>query len=365
KLDSQARVRDVEDVRGQDSRRWLQIRAGEPGHAEDVPALVYYCARRRVLLEHQALEGSIDQLLLGRRGHSWVRPRGGSATRRAAREGELEDGADRRFDTPEDAKALVHHLEELGMFREALRGAEEEVAARPEGIVEHRNELLLQLRIQVDEQVAAGDQMKPEEGRVADQAVLGENAHPPYLLCDLIGGPVSREEACEPPRRNVLGDVGRVAGLAPFGDRLDVDIGGENLNARRRAHLGKQLVRQNAEGVCLLTRGAAWHPDPHALVRAIRCDDVRQNVLAEVLEGLRIAKELGDTDEQVLSQEISFLGVLPEKVEVLVQRCRAAQPEAATQTTEHRAAFVVAEVMARGSLKRLGDPIEGGRELFV
>ena len=71
------------------------------------------------------------------------------------------------------------------------------------------------------------------------------------------------------------------------------------------------------------------------------------------------------THEQVLGEEIGFLGVLPEDVEVLVQGCRAAQQDAATQPAEHRAALVVAEVMSRGALKRLGDPIEGGLELFV
>ena len=71
------------------------------------------------------------------------------------------------------------------------------------------------------------------------------------------------------------------------------------------------------------------------------------------------------THEQVLGEEIGFLGVLPEDVEVLVQGCRAAQQDAATQPAEHRAALVVAEVMSRGALKHLGDPIEGGLELFV
>ena len=124
------------------------------------------------------------------------RAAGVGAGYRSAHEREVDERG-RGLAALEDAKPLVHGVEELGVARQALRRAQEEEAAAPQGIVEQGHQLRLQLRVQIDQQVATGDEVDVRERRVADQAVLREDAHLPHFLADLDGGVDPREEAGE------------------------------------------------------------------------------------------------------------------------------------------------------------------------
>jgi hypothetical protein len=56
----------------------------------------------------------------------------------------------------------------------ALGSAEEQEAAGPQGKVEHLEDFALHFAIQIDQQVAANNQVDLREGRVGQQAVFGE-----------------------------------------------------------------------------------------------------------------------------------------------------------------------------------------------
>jgi hypothetical protein len=97
----------------------------------------------------------------------------------------------------------------------------------------------------------------------------------------------------------------------------------------------------------------------------LRREDLRQDVELEVLERFRIAEELGHADEQVLAELLGFLRVVREQLDVGVQRRGLPQLHATAGTAQHRAALVVAEVMARGALEDLVEPLQPGHELVV
>jgi hypothetical protein len=82
----------------------------------------------------------------------------------------------------EDALDLVLGREQLGVPGDGLRDAEEQEAARAQRVVEQRDHLLLQPPAEVDQQVAAGDEVEAGERRVADQAVRREDAQVAQLL---------------------------------------------------------------------------------------------------------------------------------------------------------------------------------------
>src|SRR5438270_3389507 len=84
--------------------------------------------------------------------------------------------------TLEDALFLVDRDEQVAMLGDVLRGPEEQVATLPQGEVEHRNDLRLELAAQIDEEVAAGNQIDARERGVASDAVCREYAHLPQAL---------------------------------------------------------------------------------------------------------------------------------------------------------------------------------------
>ena len=87
-----------------------------------------------------------------------------------------------------DAPVRVDGLELVGQLARRLARAEEQHAAGLEREVKQRQHLLLHQRLEVDQQVAAGDEVDARERRVVDHVVLREHDHLPQLLDD----PVAR-----------------------------------------------------------------------------------------------------------------------------------------------------------------------------
>jgi hypothetical protein len=85
-----------------------------------------------------------------------------------------------------DACGSIDQPEQAGRMIGALRGAEHQVTARVERIVKSAADLLLQLPIQVDEHVAAGDEIDVRERRVLEQVVRGEQHDVAQLLPDAV-----------------------------------------------------------------------------------------------------------------------------------------------------------------------------------
>ena len=73
-----------------------------------------------------------------------------------------------------DPPLLVHHGEERAVFVHRLRRAEKQRALGPQREVKDFQRAGLRVAVEVDEQVAAGDEVQPGEGRVLEQIVQGE-----------------------------------------------------------------------------------------------------------------------------------------------------------------------------------------------
>ena len=90
-----------------------------------------------------------------------------------------------------------------------LRAALKQNAAGGEAVVKQRNQFLLHLRGQIDQQVAAAQNVQLGEGRIHDEILRRKDHH----LADLFAHPVAAlllgEEPLQPLRRNVGGDVVR------------------------------------------------------------------------------------------------------------------------------------------------------------
>ena len=71
---------------------------------------------------------------------------------------------------------LVNDPELLGVTRRTLRRAQEQKAAWLQRIVESLHHPVLHLGVDVNQDVAAGDQVEPREGRILDDAMHGEGA---------------------------------------------------------------------------------------------------------------------------------------------------------------------------------------------
>src|SRR5215471_20715227 len=94
-----------------------------------------------------------------------------------------------------DTRGAINAAEQTGRIVRSFRGAEKNKAARIEGIMEGAAHLLLQFAIEIDQHVAAGDQIDMRERRILEQIVDGEQDDVAHLLPNAVVIALSREEA--------------------------------------------------------------------------------------------------------------------------------------------------------------------------
>ena len=120
----------------------------------------------------------------------------------------------RRFPPGIDSVLAVRHRKQVA-GRRRLRCAQHEKPGWLERVVEQRDDVLLHAS-QVDQHVAATDQVQLRKRRIVDQVVPGEDAHLAQVLVDLVAAFDLREIAVEAfmgkVRRDVL-EVPAAAGL--------------------------------------------------------------------------------------------------------------------------------------------------------
>jgi hypothetical protein len=118
--------------------------------------------------------------------------------------------------------------------------------------VEERDDLALQKRAEVNEDIAAGDQIEVPKGRINQDVLPREDTHVPNGFVDLNNCALPGEKTAQALVRNVLGDVlGINAATRPL-DALLADVRGEKLEtvradfrARSPAEAAVLMITQN------------------------------------------------------------------------------------------------------------------------
>ena len=187
---------------------------GLAAELDDLQVGVDHHARRRIALEDGAAHLALEHLL-GRRSVAVARPAARQAGGRVI-DRERHRRRSRAVLLAVDAQLLVDQREQVALRADGLGLAEHQEAVRLERVVEHREQLPLQLRVQVDEDVAAEDQVEPRERRIPGEVLAREDAQVAHHLADAVAAVDPREEAAQP-----LGDdVGRDARRIDAGARV-------------------------------------------------------------------------------------------------------------------------------------------------
>src|SRR5438105_898327 len=106
-------------------------------------------------------------------------------------------------------------------------------------------DLLLQPAIEIDKQVAAGDEINSGKWRIAQDVVECKNCDLPKLALDPIMISFPREETPKPLLAYVRFDGCRITPLAGGCERKIVEVGTEHLNSRQEIAVSHLLQQQN------------------------------------------------------------------------------------------------------------------------
>src|SRR5205823_12863080 len=188
---------------------------------------------------------------------------------------------------------------------ERLDLAEDEVPARREDVMEPCEQPLLGVAVEVDEDVAAGDELIAAgcRGKVIQQVAAREANDPPHG-----GGDRIRRRCREVALAQLRGRLfeSRLRKLAALrrGEAGSIDVGAENVEAvemPQQAVQRRVTMEEYAEGVRLFTARAAGGPH---LDRPLALPERRNDMLGDGLVHRPIAKQLRDVDGQSVEEAV-------------------------------------------------------------
>ena len=343
-IGSQFLANQLGDVAGQWAARRLEKTACIFGQMDRPVRLVDENARRRLLLQRQAMQSRLAGCGRASDGARNVRGMlGPSGCAEQFWKGQLLVArAPRRL---VDASFPVDGAKQTGRALRAFGRAEEQETVGVQGIMEDAADLLLKLAIEIDEQVAARDEIEPGEWRVLEQAVAGEQDRVPKLSLGPVVVSLPREKAA----KTLLADVGldrdRVSALASNGKPTGIQIGTENLDLRADVVARRFLQEQHRDRVGLLARGTAGHPYANGVARLLALEEPRYDMLGQSLERFRISEECRHRNQQITEQRLHLLHIVAEEREIVRQLFSSRHLGAARDPSQHRRFLVLREVV--------------------
>ena len=178
----------------------------------------------------------------------------------------------------EDTMLQVDRREQVGVHEEHLRPPQEEEARLVEREMESVEDLPLGLEVQVDEGVAAREQVETRDRRIGDQVQAAEDDRPAQLVAEDVAGRRALEVLLAEVGGDGLEILEAVAPLAGLRERVLVDVGGEDLHSLAERLGAEQLRERDREAVCLLAAGAPGAPDADRLGGGFGGEQLRQDV---------------------------------------------------------------------------------------
>ena len=139
-----------------------------------------------------------------------------------------------------DPVFLVQHAEEPVRLIHRLGGAQKQAAFGLQGEMKRIQHALLRIRVQIDQQVATGDQVHPRERRVLDQVVGGKQYHFAQLAAHAVAIVVLDKK---PPEAFLARPPQSSRGNGRYGPR-------ESLRRRGRTRRPATTVGRQASAAC-------------------------------------------------------------------------------------------------------------------
>ena len=336
-------ARQGEEVGGRLTARLLQVVAGlamERMHAEMV---IDQHGCGRIALQQGALERVHDvapSLMRPR----LVAPAGLDREVGGRNQRKIDEVVARRPEPAVDPPPFRHRVEQILVAGDAFRGTEKQMSVLAQREMEQGQQLALHLRFQVDQHVAAADQIEPRERRVLQEILGREGDRVAERLPGLVAVVLDIEEPLEPVSVDVARDAGRVEARPGGRQQVIRDVGREDPDVERLAGLLRALGDQHRERIGFFAGGAAGDPNADRRVRVALPHQRRDHFLVEALPCLGIAEKAAHADREISGQRIRFFRFGAQPLQIGAELLDLVQPHPAMRPPQQRPPPVGSEV---------------------
>ena len=177
-----------------------------------------------------------------------------------------------------------------------------------------RQDFVLRFRLQIDEEIAAANEINVGEGRVSQYIVNREDDAVAQFMGDLVAVLISGEELRQPVWRDIRLDRIGIEPVARESHGVPVDVRGEDLKPRRPFQLLEGLQEQHGYGIGLFTCAAARTPYANRTFVFLVVDEIGDDFFGQELESRFAAEKLRDADQQILAKQLGLSRLLTQKL---------------------------------------------------
>jgi hypothetical protein len=247
-----------------------------------------------------------------------------------------------------NARFVIERVEQAGKTTHGLGAPQHQQAVMIQRIIEHRHQLLLQCGSEIDQQIAAGEEVDFRERRVGDDVLRRKNDHLPYLPVDPVTRFLANEEERQPLRRNVSRNVVRIEALARPGNGLVVDISGIDLQGITvlRPDFIQCLLENDGQRIGLLAGGAGRYPGAQRSTARMARHQPREAGVAQADPHVRVTEEAGDPDQQFLEQQVELLRIRVQVTHIRVDSVQLMQRNTPLDTAVKRTGLILGKIVS-------------------
>ena len=240
-----------------------------------------------------------------------------------------------------------------------LRLAEKQNAVVEQRIMKYLHDPLLQFGFEVDQQVPAAHHVEADKRRVLDQVLSREQRHVAQTLVDavhpVLGGEISRNQCAVE-----FTQCGFRVNAGPCRcHRIVVDIGGKQLDPVLVPVLAEFFGENDGDGIDFLACGTTRNPDPDIVSRLLVFQHFTQATPYR-LKRIGVAKERGDTDQEVACQFAQLLAILRDVFTVGIERGNLHRGHAPQYLPRNGCVLVIREIHAGMCGDLANDAADGG-----
>ena len=295
----------------------LQIAVDRPEIIEALVPGVGQDRGRRMGVE-QRLSGEVGGLGARRGGPRRARGRMRRSPALAGHDGELDFARPAAAEMPKNPLLFGDRFEPVGEVADRFGGAENEDSALAQREMEQREDLLLHLGTQVDQDVAAGYEVEARERRIGQKILRREYHRFAQLARHAVAMILLGEETIETRRRDILSDRLRIEPVTGDRDGIIVDVRCKDLQLHLSLRGFDLLKKEHGERVGLLARAAPGVPDADRSVDRLPADQFGNDALRQKSERLSVAEKSGDVDQHGLGEETDLFRIVPDRVPINV-----------------------------------------------
>ena len=197
------------------------------------------------------------------------------------------------------------------------------------------NQLILQLRLQINQQVATTQQVEFGKGRVNNDVLLCKDHHLPNFVAHPQATRVLHEKAAQTFGRHLGLNAAGIHARAPGGNGGFVQVRGKYLErvALAGVHVFEGLLEDHGQRISLLAGGTTRCPGAQYAAIGVVGQQGRNDLGLEFVPDVRVPKKAGHANQQLIEQQLGLGRVFTQVTQIVRQPRQLVQAHAPLYAT--------------------------------